>query len=132
MQTWDSSLLIGVKAIDEQHKALFDEIHFLQGQISAGHGQHVVDGVLSFMDKYVAEHFEIEEALMESLDYPEIEAHRREHQRFIGKSLRFELDIHAGDANLPQNMLDFFTNWLIQHIGSSDKQLGAYINGNAR
>jgi len=128
MQTWNPSILIGVDAIDEQHKALFDKINFLQEQVSMGHGQHVVDGVLAFMDTYVAEHFELEESLMESVNYPDMAEHKQEHQRFIGKSIRFELDLHSNDPALPKTMLDFFTDWLSRHIASSDKRLGRFIN----
>lgn len=128
MQTWNSSLLTGIPPVDEQHKALFENIHFLQEQISSGHGQHVVDGILTFMDKYVAEHFELEEALMERVSYPMISEHKQEHRLFIGKSIRFELDKHADDQDLPLNMLEFFSNWLSKHIASSDMRLARYID----
>lgn len=130
MVGWNDSLLIGVEAIDNQHKSLFDKMKKIEREIAVGNGQHIADEIIAFMDTYVVEHFGLEEALMETLGYPGIAEHKLEHQLFIDKSIEFELDKHIGDVGLPKSMLAFFAEWFVQHISVSDKRIATYIKGN--
>lgn len=127
MVEWNDSLLIGVEAIDRQHKSLFEKLKLIELAIAAGNGDTVATDIIAFMDKYVVEHFGQEEALMEEIGYPDVAEHKQEHQLFIDKSIEFELDKHIGDVALPKNMLAFFAEWFVQHVSMSDNRIGTYI-----
>lgn len=131
MIEWSDSLLIGVEAIDSQHRSLFEKLKDIERATAAGDGHRIAEDIIAFMDTYVAEHFEMEEALMERVGYPDLEEHRRQHQLFIDKSIEFELDKHIGDVSLPKSMLTFFSEWLVEHVSVVDKRIAAYIQAKA-
>lgn len=131
MIEWNDSLLIGVEAIDLQHKSLFEQLKNIERELASGNGQHITKAIVAFMDTYVVEHFGLEEDLMHSIGYPGLASHKQDHLQFIDKSIEFELDKYVGDPNLPKNMLAFFSEWFVRHISGADMEIAAYIKENS-
>lgn len=68
-----------------------------------------------------------EEMLMESLDYPDLRAHKKEHETILRnmETLRRTLDCGNYDNEL---VLDFLVEWTENHIKSFDKPFGDFLN----
>lgn len=128
---WTSALSVGVAAIDDQHKELFERVNQLIEACNQGKGKEVVGQVLDFLADYVKVHFRDEEALMQKYDYPEFENHKAVHQRFIEDfgQLKEKLDREGPGLSLVLQTNRLVVNWLTAHIHRMDKAVGNHIKG---
>jgi len=123
--------LTGIGLIDDEHRQLFalvNEVHTLI------HDEFIFDKydeimrILTELRNYTEMHFHDEEAYMEKIDYPELDAQRRAHNAFIEKlvDINFE-ELENLDNNQQeylQDILDFLAKWLVNHILKMDKLIG--------
>ncbi len=123
---WSDSLLMGIKAIDDQHRQLVDMVNSLHDAVEAS-GQHCpAPDLVARLKAYAAEHFHVEEGYMQAFGYPEFEAHLKEHQYFSDAVTTFE-DNWATDTANPAEVLDFLKKWLTEHITGVDVQMGRFL-----
>ena len=122
---WDDSLAIGVSAIDNQHRELFNRFEKLLEACREGQGREELSRLLDFLSEYVNEHFSAEEEFMASKGYADLAAHQEEHQVFRGKldDLRqIYKDKGAGmDLLITTNAM--VLDWIIQHVRKVDRKL---------
>ncbi|MGI6151491.1 MAG: bacteriohemerythrin [Christensenellales bacterium] len=126
---WTSNLSVGVKQIDDQHKVWFEKAN---GLFEAGKQQRAkeyIDTMLDFLDEYTRKHFKDEEAYMEEIRYPEIDAQKRAHASFINElaKLKSEYDKTGGNLLVILNANQMVINWLTNHISTMDKKIGDYV-----
>jgi hemerythrin len=130
---WTRDLQVGVDDIDAQHRELFARINKLRSAMATGKGKDEVNSTLIFLEEYVVEHFSNEERYMRELNYCYFEPHKTEHENFIRdfgaikeklQKLEHDGGITAFVAIEAQRKL---VDWLVNHIGKSDKVLGAYL-----
>ncbi len=104
---------------ETQHQRLFRLLDALAGDVEMGK-------VLTELHRYAEEHFAIEEAYMEVLEFPERAPHFRAHEKF-----RAELAaINASDIKDPvvrEITSMFLREWLTRHIYGIDKVLEAFV-----
>ena len=69
--------------------------------------------------------------LLRLSDYPDYEAHYREHQAFADavEELHRDFRIRASDA-LPRQAFEFLKNWLYQHSLEADRAFAEYLKAN--
>lgn len=123
---WDNSIELGILGIDEQHKALFAWIHTLDQAIKSGDGSEAVGEVIWKLITYVTEHFSVEERLMLSCSYPDMAAHRREHDQFVSRLREIQVSFIDGHE-MSENVLDFLADWLVRHIKGTDQAYSRFI-----
>ncbi|MBI5810314.1 MAG: hemerythrin family protein [Deltaproteobacteria bacterium] len=125
---WSKSLSTGVEWQDRQHKELFKRINTLLEAMNLGSGKAEVQKLFQFLDEYFVVHFDAEEQAMHKFDYPASLAHVAEHTHFIEDISRLR---EEGQAAMTTGLLiqtqRRVVDWLIHHIGSVDKDLGAFI-----
>lgn len=131
MKDWpqfDSSCLLGIDAIDGQHRRLFEIAGRVYDHLSGGEAAHAAAAAAAaeLLD-YTATHFADEEALMAAAGYPELDAHRQEHADLISKVRDMEMRAEFGDRNLPAEMSRFLLAWLVTHIRASDHKFGEFL-----
>jgi hemerythrin-like metal-binding protein len=124
--TWDDSVALGIPIIDEQHKALFDWINTLNEAIESGDGSEAVGEIIWKLITYVTEHFGAEERLMISCNYPELAAHRQEHDQFVARLSEIQVSFIDGHE-MGVNVLVFMVNWLVYHIKGTDQGYSKFI-----
>ncbi len=125
-------LLTGHPQIDAQHKELFDAINNLMDACNSGKGRDSIESTISFLQKYIIKHFNDEEKLQQSVNYPAYKAHKQAHEGFK------KLSQSVGDALL-KNGADFNSLAelnravfaLISHVKNDDKKVAAYIQSQA-
>jgi len=76
---WNPSLETGMEAVDQQHRALFEQIRVLLDRSQADR----VRGTIEFIATYASEHFDTEERLHHKTYYPYAEEQLDAHNKFI-------------------------------------------------
>jgi len=126
---WTQDLSIGVEKIDEQHRELFSRITALVNAIRSKTCKFEIVPTLRFLEEYTAEHFSDEEALMQSVDYPDYEQHKALHTRFMDEfeALTRELESESSSYYKSAYTNKMVVDWILNHIRKVDMELGAYI-----
>lgn len=121
---------IGIDLIDEEHKQLFayaDEAYELLQQEFTPDKYDNIAHILGQLREYTQKHFADEEAYMESIQYKRLFTQKIQHQQFIDKLDEFDMknisDEENQDARI-REILDFLTDWLVNHILHVDGQIG--------
>lgn len=125
---WTPALEIGIQEIDQQHQELFYRIGKLLDGIVSGEREEV-GRLLEFLGEYVVKHFGAEERWMVQSGYPDYEAHKAEHDRFMQDYLRMqvEYDQKGPTALMGMRVNNWVGGWLRGHISSTDMDLGKYL-----
>ncbi len=85
--------------------------------------------MLDFLDEYTKQHFKDEEAYMEKIRYPEIDAQKRAHANFIKDLAKLKNDYNESGGNILVilNANKMVIDWLSNHIKTMDKKIGDYV-----
>ncbi len=119
---WKESFKIGHLHIDEHHQRLFE----LTNALMAADDIATVRGLLMQLYKHTREHFEVEEALMRKLDFPDISAHTDSHNRLLARLNEVSQEI--GQGRMDKSTVDqLMSDWSLRHILHDDAQLTAFI-----
>lgn len=120
----------GIELIDEEHQKLFDyanEAYELLREDFTPDKYDNIAKILEDLREYTKKHFSDEEAYMESIQYKRLFTQKIQHQQFIEKLDQFDLaqvnESEDQDSRI-QEILDFLTNWLVDHILHVDGQIG--------
>ncbi|HSY04186.1 MAG TPA: bacteriohemerythrin [Acidobacteriaceae bacterium] len=126
--TWNDSYSVKVELCDAQHKKLFVIINNLADAMRMGRGQDVVTATVGELPQYTRTHFQQEEALLRTANYPQLASHQEQHRRFIADVEALERDSSAGQAANSIKVLNLLRDWLLNHIQKTDKQYSAHLN----
>ncbi len=131
--TWDPTLSVGVKLIDDQHKELFAHVDALLKAMLQGKGKAEVEPLVLFLAKYVQDHFGAEEKLMQQHRYPDMPEHKRQHAEFIETftKAKHELDGAGPSPAIAVELNGFLSKWLRDHISRTDMALGKFLSAAA-
>ncbi|HZW12902.1 MAG TPA: bacteriohemerythrin [Noviherbaspirillum sp.] len=120
---WSDDLAVGNTFIDHDHQKLIEMVNRLHALMAEGKGKDVLGKVLHNLISYTKEHFRREEDLMRTMRYPDLAAHHEEHEKLLNQVLDLHHKFENGTATLSIQVLHFLRDWLINHIGKSDKDL---------
>ena len=97
---FDESLVTGNEMIDTQHKELIDKINKLLDSCETSKEKVVAVKTLDYLADYTEFHFGEEEKLQESINYPAIAEHKKEHDklRAVVKDLYNMLEEEEGPS----------------------------------
>lgn len=127
---WTAELSVGDGVIDAQHQGLFRETsELLETVLDEQPRPDRVREVITFLDKYISEHFAFEEAYMISHGYPAVKEHKALHQSFIEHYVELKGKIDAAHPTTESLIAleNFLGQWLVHHIGEEDKKYYRYI-----
>ena len=131
--TWDPNLETGDPEIDGQHQELFHRIDKLLAASRERRSREEVAQTLTFLGDYVVQHFGAEERMMVEAGYPELEAHRAEHARFVQEFgiLYNEFKTEGPTTLFIIRVGNRVTGWLREHIYRTDRQLVDFLHRGA-
>jgi hemerythrin len=118
----------GIELIDDEHARLFELANEAQQLMQDNYTPDKYDyivSILSGLKDYAKQHFDDEEAYMESIQYKRLFTQKMDHQAFIAKLEEMNLD--SIDDNQEKTILDiltFLNEWLVQHILEKDILIG--------
>ena len=126
---WTPNLSVGVKHIDDQHKIWFEKANALFEAGKERRAKDYINTMLDFLDEYTKQHFKDEEAYMEKIRYPEIDAQKRAHANFIKDLAKLKNDYNESGGNILVilNANKMVIDWLSNHIKTMDKKIGDYV-----
>ena len=120
--------LTGIELIDQEHQELFRIIGEANNLIKNEFIPDKYDDIVHLLDElfqYTAVHFKDEEEYMESINYAGLPAQRAAHEAFVQRLSEIDLDqIDANQQETLEELMQFLTQWLINHILHSDKKIG--------
>lgn len=116
---WMEEYSVGISSIDGEHMRLVQIINHINEAIRKEESRAVIVHTFDRLIEYTMEHFENEEALMRKHQYPDIEAHVKEHQ----KLMKTVMELNQEKKYIfPANVSAFLNTWLIDHILTTDMQ----------
>ena len=119
---WHESYKIGEADIDAQHRELFARINkFLDATDKAS-----LTACAMSLFQHTREHFSYEEAAMRRVGYPAVAAHVAEHNGLLSR-LNEVADAIGKDSLDRVELEEFLSDWLFNHIGTSDARLAIYL-----
>ena len=120
----------GIQSVDDQHQRLFDIIRETNDLIHEELLHDKYDEIVRLLDElreYTKFHFEDEEAYMQKINSPMLEAQKRAHQAFVDKLMSIDLDkleeIDDNQQEYLHELIEFLGGWLINHILKMDTQI---------
>jgi hemerythrin len=125
---WTEKYSVNIAALDAQHQGFFATINELNEALARGAGARITEPVLRKLVEYAQAHFAAEEALMTEYQFPGLETHCLEHQRFGKTVTKFLEDYRAGKQGVPVSLLLFLQTWWKGHILTADKAYSSFLN----
>lgn len=117
---WTEDVSVEVAIIDRQHKRLIEMINRLITDPETTTKSETISELLTDMTNYAQEHFATEEELMRQHNYLHLEEHVAQHRAFRKKTVDFCTATTLDVGTVPQTMLRYLSNWLLEHILTSD------------
>lgn len=124
---WTPDLLTGVDLIDYQHKMLCFYINTLHRATKRGADKSVISEIVDYLKLYTATHFSTEEQYFEHSAYPDVEAHKKIHVKFVDKVVQVQRELNAGSLTVGDDLLEFLKDWLINHIRVTDHEYVKFV-----
>ena len=127
--TWTDDFTVNNVIIDGQHK----ELVRLTNEFYAGVQMGGVMAKVYFLQtikgavNYVKTHFVTEEEIMQKVDFPLYDEHKKEHEDFINAVTK-QVNVFENEDNPdPAGFVKYLMNWVLKHIADSDKKYVPYI-----
>lgn len=125
---WDASLSVGVGALDEQHKQLFELLDEFQKASSEEREAALLGEVVGDLIDYTKIHFAFEETMLLKHGYPELGLHRDSHAKLAAQVELYATAANRGAGPLGAELYFFLRTWLNGHIRGSDRRYGPFLN----
>ncbi len=126
---FDAKYQVGVEQIDREHRQLFEIVARVYDSLEArdDKAQSLIRAAAAELLDYTATHFTSEEGLMEQAGYPDLEAHRQQHEHLLSRARDMEMRIEIEDKYVAVELSQFLYRWLIEHIEASDRKFGEFL-----
>lgn len=126
--SWSDSLAIGIDEIDRHHQELIGIRNKLVDCCKLDNAAHseTFHDILADLFEYSRTHFRAEEALMQSIEYPDLASHKDEHHQFIEHIVDLSIAAYR-DPGIHRKALDILTEWLITHLLQTDLRIRDHI-----
>ena len=126
---FDDNLITGNEMIDGQHRELIEKINKLLDSCENGSGKRSAITTLDYLADYTEFHFSEEEKLQESINYPGLAEHKKEHEKLcqVVKELYEMLEEEEGpSAAFVEQVNRNVIEWLYRHIKGFDRSVAEY------
>jgi hemerythrin len=128
--TWNAAYSVGIEFIDNQHKELVRMTNALFTGCRRGGTLEDVAFLKTLRNavEYAQTHFATEEKYMRQTNYPDLPAHKAEHEAFVAE-VRKQIKTFDNGTAEPLKLARFLKDWLLNHIAVSDKKYTPYFEG---
>jgi hemerythrin len=124
---WDSSLILGVKQIDEHHEHLVSILNECYRTLMRHNQEQELQVVIDELRDYTHYHFETERKLMDDLGYAAANSHLAAHEKFTSSILEFQDRLQSGESLVAMDVLMFLKEWLVDHIQKTDRVFTTFL-----
>lgn len=125
---WSDDYLIGIPAVDSQHKRLFELLRELNEALQAGIKGAQLEKIIVSLDQYKTRHFQLEEKYMKECDYPGLSKQQEEHAYFMNRfeELGRELAQTGMTPAIVKTIQGELASWVKDHVTGLDMDFGRY------
>jgi hemerythrin-like metal-binding protein len=118
--SWKSEYSLGIEKVDRQHQHMFEIINKIIGCCGPSGDTNLVADTIEEMVNYAREHFADEEMLMRQYGYPNLDAHKKEHNYFIDTTAELAVGFMNNKNTTGGEIAEFLSIWLTNHILKTD------------
>ncbi len=122
---WDDSFAIGIDAIDNQHRKIFEHLLALENSVMKRDPWHILRFFVSQLAEYMQFHLAVEEALLEIVGYPGRAAHGDSHAQLVAQIASLEEKLKNNATG--ESLVGFFEDWFVRHVLSGDRDYAAFV-----
>ena len=124
---WKDEYSLGFEKVDRQHRHMFEIVNKIIDYPHSSDDPELVVETLTEMINYAREHFADEEILMQKYGYPDIEAHKKQHDYFINTTAELTVSFMDNQQTTGDEIAEFLVLWLTTHILKSDIKYRDYF-----
>ncbi|MEA1967855.1 MAG: bacteriohemerythrin [Thermodesulfobacteriota bacterium] len=117
---WDEKLSVDIDDIDELQKKMFALFNVLIDLKANDAGAKECSSMVAEINEYSRYYFSQEEAYLKKCGYPEVDAHAKEHRRFIKITIGLRREVAEDKDNLSYEIIKIMRDWLVEHIINCD------------
>lgn len=124
--SWNDAHLVGVNAVDAQHRRLLLLVNQLGEDLKSGRERNAILASLAALTTFTQAHFGTEERFMaQHPGYPGQTAHVQEHRKLLDELTSMTVNVDRQSMMLTMR---FLQEWLLRHIDSTDKPMAAWLH----
>ncbi len=127
---WKPEYTVGVEVLDLDHQKLLTLLNQFNTAYDYAMSEEFERQALKELLDYTIYHFDREEKMMAECNYPDLEPHKKQHQTMINEIRKVEAKYNKEGHEALDEVSDFLTNWLINHINHTDKDYTQHMNNN--
>ncbi len=121
---WKPYYSVGDSSLDAEHQQILGAIDELYSEMATDKENAKTRKLLDRLVQYTHTHFQHEERIMQEAGYPELAAHKIEHERMRQRTVELRTNLsHVKAADL----LRFLKEWWTNHIQAEDKSYSPYL-----
>ncbi|MCF6148198.1 MAG: hemerythrin family protein [Candidatus Kuenenia sp.] len=124
---WCDDYNTGLEEIDVQHKKFLQIINSLYELDSNSVKNPQAEKLLDELLKYARFHFQSEELLMITYEYPNLYEQKKEHEKLMNELNKIKEETKLSNGDMAK-MLSFLVKWFAGHTTFLDKEMGIYIS----
>ena len=131
---WRDEMSVGDERIDGDHKRLINLINGFEWATEGEVNFALLTKILADLENYTVVHFEREENIQDTIDYPYRDAHKAAHHSLIHHLHEVQEHVKAAAAKegeegrkVAQEMAGFLKHWLIDHVIEEDLRMKPFI-----
>lgn len=129
---WRREFETGIAEIDLQHRTLVKMFNRMNTELRDDSGRAVWENIIHELLGYALYHFWTEEDLAAQYGYDQeknadASAHFDEHRSFAESINDIRSRFRAGERVAKSELIDYFRDWLANHIVDSDQWLVAFV-----
>jgi hemerythrin-like metal-binding protein len=117
---WKDEYSLGIEKIDRQHQHLIEIVNKIIDQPLSLGDTDLTANTIKEMVCYARQHFADEEKLMRRYGYPNLEAHKKEHNYFIDTNADLAIGFMNNKNTTGGEIAEFLSIWLTNHILKTD------------
>ncbi|PWC32671.1 hemerythrin family protein [Azospirillum sp. TSO35-2] len=125
---WSDDLVLGVAAIDEQHREWIALVQAFQRAVAEGQPAEEMRRTLAAAVAYTESHFADEQRVMEEEGYPFLDDHIGQHRLAWDRVHAFASG-EVPDDEVRNSLAEFLPQWLMLHINTADRQFARWLKG---
>jgi len=127
---WQKSYSVGNEQIDNEHKVFVEIIGRVYEAISKKKSIGDIERLLRELEAYAVFHFLSEENIMIDSAFPELNEHKKEHEKLLN-ALNIKIKNIISLDEVPDALVYFLVNWFVEHTTSRDLNLAKHLGNNA-
>lgn len=124
---WNESSALGIDEADRQHKKMVELMNEVHRVVHGNRGVSTITNRLSNLIEFTAVHFRWEEQYLESHRYPDLAAHRKEHEKLLAELRGYRDSVEISNKRQIDEIVIKLNDWLLKHIEHSDSKYARFL-----